>query len=57
MTDPALATAASLQQKLEAERQRVAYYEAIFQRLLDREDLRWAITDEVARVVRDALKR
>ena len=57
MTDTALDAAASLQQKLEAERQRVAHYEAIFQRLLDREDLRWAITDEVARVVRDALKR
>ena len=57
MTDPALATAASLQQKLEAERQRVAQLEALLQRLMHPEDLGHAVSNEVRGLVRDALKR
>ncbi|MCM5682501.1 hypothetical protein M8A51_23475 [Schlegelella sp. S2-27] len=50
-------TISSLIQKLEQRDQQIARLEAFMKRLLDREDLRWAVSDEVARGVRDALKR
>lgn len=47
----------SLIQKLEQRDQQIARLEAFMKRLLDREDLRWAVSDEVARGVIEALKR
>lgn len=56
MTDPALATAASLQQKLEAERQRVAELEALLRRLIDPEDLGHNVRgQEVWKLIRQEL--
>lgn len=57
MTDITVDVAASLQQKLEAERQRVAQLEALLQRLMHPEDLGHAVSNEVRGLVRDALKR
>ena len=57
MTDTALDAAASLQQKLEAERQRVAQLEAFMRRLMDPEDLGHAVSNEVRQIVRETLRR